>query len=97
MEKSQENDTLRRANRQIERIEELVNDLLLCINIEEMTAKEKIDSAAKLMGQEARMLMIRQAVEAGTPSNTTNIILAAIQRQMRGEIATPSLIESNDE
>ena len=86
MEEQTESDTLRRANRQIERIETLINDLLLDINVDEMTAKEKIDCIAKLTGQEARLLMLRQTVEAGTPQGNTNIILAAIQRQMRGEI-----------
>lgn len=99
MAEQHENDTLRRANQQIERIEELLRDLEVGLNIEEMSAKERIDSIAKLVGQEARLLMLRQTVEAGTPSNTTNIILAAIQRQMRGEVEPkmPSLLESQQD
>lgn len=93
-EKEKDNDTLRRANRQIERMESIIDDLLMSLNIQEMTAKERIDSAAKLIGQEARMLMIRQTVEAGMPQNTTNIFLAGLMRQMRGEVGAISLIEN---
>ncbi len=96
-EQQQENDTMRRANRQIERMESIIDDLLVSLNIEEMTTKERIDSAAKLIGQEARMLMIRQTVEAGTPQQNTNIFLAALMRQMRGEVGAISLIEKQDE
>ncbi len=81
------NDTLIRANRQIERIESLVDELLADFSIADMSPKERLDAAVKLMSQQGRMLMIRQTCEAGMPNSTTNIILASIQRQMRGEIA----------
>lgn len=95
-EEKQANDTIRRANRQIERIEELIDELLADVDISEMTGRERIESAAKLMGQEARMLMVRQSVEAGTSAGQTNIFLAALQRQMRGEIV-PALIETQEQ
>lgn len=92
-------DTLARTNRQIARIETVLDDLLDGINIEEMTAKERLDVAVKLMSQQGRALMIRQTCESSTPSGRTDIIIAAIARQMRGEIMPDNVVNmlSEDE
>ena len=58
------------------------------IDAEEMTPKERIDSAAKLVTLAQRYMVIRRQSEAGEPP-TRNTILLTLMKQMRGELTEP--------
>lgn len=79
------NDTLTRVNHQLARIERVIADLVDDVDVSELKSKERLDLAIKLMGQQGRMLLIRQQCEAETPAGGTNVLMAAIMRKMRGE------------
>lgn len=55
------------------------------IDAEEMSPKERIDSAVKLVTLSQRYLVIRQQTESGEPQGR-NAILLTLMKQMRGEI-----------
>jgi hypothetical protein len=62
------------------------------IDAEEMSPKERIDSAAKLMTLAQRYMVIRQQSEAAEPQGR-NTILLTLMKQMRGEILPYSTSE----
>ncbi|MBV9688142.1 MAG: hypothetical protein JO202_00355 [Ktedonobacteraceae bacterium] len=86
------NDTITRVNRQLGRIEQTIEDLMGGVELDEMSSKERLDLAVKLMGQQGRMLHLRQQCEAETPQGGTSVLMTAIMRQMRGEIEGPATV-----
>jgi hypothetical protein len=58
------------------------------IDAEEMSPKERVDCAAKLMTLAQRYMVIRQQSEAGEPQGR-NTILLTLMKQMRGEVTEP--------
>jgi hypothetical protein len=79
------NDTARRINKQIESVERLIADLLVGVNMDELTSAERLSFAARFMMQHARALALRQTVEMDAPESREHILIAALMRQMRGE------------
>ena len=58
------------------------------IDAEEMTPKQRIDSATKLVGLAQRYMVMRQQREGGEPS-ARNTVLLTLMKQMRGELTEP--------
>ncbi len=82
-----EHSTTRRIDEWIALLEQKARTLLdgLEIDAEEMSPKERIDSAVKLVTLSQRYLVIRQQTESGEPQGR-NAILLTLMKQMRGEI-----------
>lgn len=89
-------DTLTRINTQVERVEDVIVKLLQDIEIEELTAYERLNTAIKFMSQHARLMMLRQSCELDAPENASALMIEAFQRQLRGEIVQPEPEEHED-
>ena len=90
-------DTRQRVNTQLARIEQLIADLTDEVDLSELSTKERLELAVKLLGQQGRMLLIRQQCEVETPQGGTSVLMAAIMRKMRGELEGPATIITESE
>lgn len=84
-----------RINTWIERLEQQANDLIAGVALDELSAKERVDLAVKIMGQLQRFLALRQQAEQAAspaPAANTQVLIANLMRQMRGE-AVPASAE----
>jgi hypothetical protein len=93
----QSTDTMRRVNAQLARIEQLIADLVSVMDLAELSTKERLDLVVKLLGQQGRMLLIRQQCEVETPQGGTSVLMAAIMRKMRGDLEGPATISTESE
>jgi hypothetical protein len=73
----------------IERLERTAAQLLEDVEISELTAKERFDLSMKCIGHIQRFVMIGQQLDSGTTDGSTQTMIAAIMRQMRGETSLP--------
>jgi hypothetical protein len=87
---SDQHSQVKRIDEWIATLEQKARALLdgLEIDAEEMSPKERVDCAAKLMTLAQRYMVIRQQSEATEPTNR-NAILLTLMKQMRGEITEP--------
>ena len=85
-----EQQAIKRIDDWISTLEQKARLLLdgLEIDAEEMSPKERIDSATKLVTLAQRYMVLRQQREAGEPAGR-NTILLTLMKQMRGEITEP--------
>ena len=78
---------LKRIDDWIALLEQKARTLLdgLEIDAEEMTPRQRIESATKLVTLAQRYMLIRQQQEAAQPPARDNQVIYALMRQMRGE------------
>jgi hypothetical protein len=78
---------LKRIDDWIALLEQKARTLLdgLELDAEEMTPKQRIESATKLVTLAQRYMLIRQQREAAQPPARDNQVIYALMRQMRGE------------
>lgn len=78
-----------RINTWIERLELQATSLITGTNIDELSAKERVDLAIKVMNQLQRFIALRQQIEvASQPAAATasdGALITDLMRQMRGE------------
>lgn len=79
-------DTLTRINDQVGRVENIIVQLLDGLDITELTAYERLNTAIKFMSQHARLMMLRQTCELDEPENASALMIEMFQKQLRGEI-----------
>jgi hypothetical protein len=85
-----------RIEKWIETIEQKANLLISGADLEDLSSKERIELGLRCINTMQRFIVLSQQIEAETPTGSTSIMLAAIMRQMRGEIDIPT-IESEQE
>lgn len=69
----------------IDRLENQAQTLMDGANLDELSAKERLDLAVKFIALKQRFILIEQQTTSGTPAGRTDVLLAAVMRQMRGE------------
>ncbi len=74
---------------EITRMDAKAQELIDGVDLDELSAKERLDLAVKFISLKQRFLLIAQQQQAATPAGRTEILLAAVMRQMRGETNDP--------
>jgi hypothetical protein len=95
--KRRRHDTLTRINDQVDSVERIIVQLLDTVDIEELTAYERLNTAIKFMSQHARLMMLRQSCELDEPENASALMIEAFQRQLRGEVAAGPVVEEGQD
>ncbi|GCE28806.1 hypothetical protein KDA_42900 [Dictyobacter alpinus] len=80
------------VERWVQRLEEQAYSLLLDIDIEELSQKERLNFALKIISQIQHFLTLRQKLDTpDVPTNNVQIMLQNLTRQMRGEAPVEAL------
>jgi len=85
----------KRIQQWIEKLEKQATDLLDGIELDELTAKERVELALKCLGHTQRFIMLDQQLESETPTGQTTVMLAAIMRSMRGELLEAPTVDGD--
>jgi hypothetical protein len=81
-----QNKYLEKIDKQIESIEERINELLEDIDIEELSTIEKMELAIKFQTQLVRFFTLRKSSEQVVPEDSEGALMAIWMKQMRGEV-----------
>jgi hypothetical protein len=82
------NKIIQKIDMQIERIENLIEQLLGGIDVSELSTSERLTHASRLMGLVQRDIALKQTIQLDQPENRENLLIAAFMRQMRGETSS---------
>ncbi|GCE17561.1 hypothetical protein [Dictyobacter kobayashii] len=70
----------------ITRLERQATELLSSANLDDLNSKECINLSLKMLGHIQRLLVLNQQLTTTTTTdNGTNLLIATLTRQMRGE------------
>jgi hypothetical protein len=77
-----------RIEEQLQRVERMVLALIDGVDLDELSAYERLNITIKLMQQHARLLVMRQNAEPAEPEKAESIMLGVLMKQLRGEDQT---------
>ena len=97
MEGKQNKETLNKINNQITRIEQLIDKLLENLNIEEMSAYQRLTLAHRFEALHQRATKIEQTAMMTEDQPENEVIIVALMSLMRGEtIKSDQIIDMED-
>jgi hypothetical protein len=86
------NRTIQKIDEQLKRIDDLIEKLLDGIAITEMSSYQRFMIVSRLLGLSQRGMALRQTCELDHPENRENLLIAALMRQMRGEMQASEML-----